>query len=70
MFFDFEVEVLEVLGGFRAWFRQSFCTSDASESSMMLLVLQMAWCPPKCLRKASIYRSFGVDERHVAEFDW
>ena len=26
--------------------------------------------PPKCLRKASIYRSFGVGERHVAELDW
>ena len=26
--------------------------------------------PPKCLRKASIYRSLGVGERHVAELDW
>ena len=24
----------------------------------------------KCLRKASIYRSLGVGERHVAESDW
>ena len=43
---------------------------SASESSLMLLVLQMAWSPPKCLRKASIYRSLGVGERHVAESDW
>ena len=27
MFFVFEVEVLEVLGGFKAWFQQSFWTS-------------------------------------------
>ena len=26
--------------------------------------------PPKCLKKASIYRSLGVGERHVAELDW
>ena len=25
MFFVFEVEVFEVLGGFKAWFQQSFC---------------------------------------------
>ena len=24
----------------------------------------------KCLRKASIYRSLGVGERHMAESDW
>ena len=24
----------------------------------------------KCLRKASIYRSLGVGERHVAESNW
>ena len=24
----------------------------------------------KCLKKSSIYRSLGVGERHVAEFDW
>ena len=26
--------------------------------------------PLKCLRKTSIYRSFGMGERHVAELDW
>ena len=56
MFFVFEVEVLEVLGGFKAWFQQSFWTSQSS--------------PLKCLRKASIYRSLGVGERHVAESNW
>ena len=30
MFFVFEVEVLEVLGGFKAWFQQSFWTSQSS----------------------------------------
>ena len=30
MFFVFEVEVLEVLGGFKAWFQQSFWTSESS----------------------------------------
>jgi len=56
MFFDFGVEVLEVLEGFEAWSSQSFFTSEFWSS--------------KCLRKASIYRSFGVGERHVAELDW
>jgi len=46
----------------------------------MLLVAWMPWCLPrflprclglqKCLRKASIYRSLWVGERHVAKFDW
>ena len=36
MFFVFEVEVLEVLGGFKAWFQQSFCTSESSLSSNAL----------------------------------
>ena len=27
----------------------------------------MSWSPLKCLRKASIYRSLGVGERHVAD---
>ena len=81
MFFVFEVEVLEVPGGFRAWFQQSFCTF---ESFLMLLVAWISWCVSqdlyqgvlvcvcvlKCLRKASIYRSLGVGERHVAKFDW
>ena len=60
MFFVFEVEVLEVPGGFKALFQQSFWTSES-------------WSPPallNCLRKASIYRSLGVGERHVAELDW
>ena len=26
--------------------------------------------PPKCLKKAAIYRSLGVGERHMAELDW
>ena len=30
MFFVFEVEVLEGLGGFKAWFQQSFWTSQSS----------------------------------------
>ena len=54
VFFNFGIEVLE---GFEAWFLQSFCISEFSP-------------PPKCLRKASIYRSLGVGERHVAKSDW
>ena len=54
VFFDFGVEVLE---GFEAWFLQSFCTSES-------------WSLFKCLRNASICRSLGVGERHVAESDW
>ena len=46
MFFVFEVEVREVLGGFKAWFQQSFWTSQS-------------WSPLKCLRKAFIYKSLG-----------
>ena len=40
MLFVFEVEVLEVPRGFRAWFQQSFYTS---ESFLMLLVAWMPW---------------------------
>ena len=63
MFFVFEVEVLR---GFEAWFLESFCTSES-------------WCLPislalalflKCLRKASIYKSLGMGEQHVAESNW
>ena len=54
VFFNFVIEVLE---GFEAWFLQSFCTSGSSGSS-------------KCLRKASIYRSLGVGEQHVAKSYW
>ena len=63
MFFVFEVEVLEVLGDFKAWFQQSFWTSELKISSQCLGLL-------KYLRKASIYRSLGVGERHVAKSDW
>ena len=35
MFFVFEVEVLEVLGGFKAWFQQSFWTSPSSPSNAL-----------------------------------
>ena len=58
-----KVEILEVPGGFRAWFQQSFWTFELKISSRCLGVL-------KCLRKTSIYRSLGVGERHVAESDW
>ena len=57
MFFNFGVEVLEVFEGFEGCFLQSFCSFES-------------WCPLKCLRKASIYRSLGVGDRHVAESDW
>ena len=70
MFFIFEVEVLEVPKGFKAWFQLSFWTSELKISSQCLgpfLTLQDLL---KCLRKASIYRSLGVGERHVAESDW
>ena len=40
---------------------QLFSLSPSSGSFPALL---------KCLKKASIYRSLGVGERHVAEFDW
>ena len=47
---------VEVLEGFEAWFLQSFFTSES-------------WSP-KCLRRAFIYRSLEVGERHMAESDW
>ena len=67
MFFVFKVEVLEVLGGFKAWFQQSFWTSE-SWSPPTLLRISLAFL--KCLRKASIYRSLGVGEQHMAESNW
>ena len=30
----------------------------------------MSWCMSKCLRKASIYSSLEVGERHVSESEW
>ena len=45
MFFVFEVEVLEVPRGFRAWFQQSFWTSELKISSRSLgLSPKMSWC--------------------------
>ena len=46
---------------------------------MLLKVLRLGSCkafsllnlgPPKCLRKASIYKSLEVGEQHVTESDW
>ena len=71
MFFVFEVEVLEVVGGFKAWFQQSFWTSQSwclPSSSQDFFKIPLALL--KCLRKASIYRSLGVGERHMAESNW
>ena len=45
-----------------------FLEASGLDSSRAFSLLNL--CPPKCLRKASIYRSLGVGERHVAEFDW
>ena len=36
MFFVFEVEVFEVLGGFKTWFQQS-CWTSQSQSPLVLL---------------------------------
>ena len=69
VFFDFDVEVLE---GFEVWFLQSFCTSE----SLVPFQPFFSFSPSlpnlflKCLRKASIYRSLGVGERHLVESDW
>ena len=41
--------------------------------NLNLLQLPSSESPPAlltCLREASIYRSLGVGERHVAESDW
>ena len=67
MFFVFEVEVLEVLGGL-----------ILAELLYFWMLLNILWCCLcsrwlgllKWLRKASIYRSLGVGERHVAESNW
>ena len=69
MFFVFKVEILGVLGGFKAWFQQSFWTSEIKISSWCLGVLDgLAFF--KCLKMASIYKSLGVGERHVMKSDW
>ena len=62
MFFDFGVEVLEVLEG--------LLRLDLRRACSLLNPGPLNLGPPKCLRKASIYRSLGVGERHVAELDW
>ena len=43
MFFIFEVGVLEVPGGFRAWFQQSFWTFELKIPS------KVSWSLPRCL---------------------
>ena len=43
MFFVFEVEVLEVLGGFKAWFQQSFWTSQSSSNALGRLLFIGVW---------------------------
>ena len=48
---------------------RAFVLLSASESSLTLLVLLMAWSFFKCLRKASIFRSLEVGERHMMESD-
>ena len=37
---------------------------------LQLFSLSLSLASLKCLRKASIYRSLGVGERHVAKSDW
>ena len=43
---------------------------DSSRVFSLLNLGPLNLGPPKCFRKASIYRSLGVGERHVAELDW
>ena len=43
---------------------------DSSRAFSLLNLSPLNLRPSKCLRKASIYRSLGVGERHVAELDW
>ena len=65
---DSKVKVLEVFRGFKAWFQQSFWTSQSWCLSSLSLAFLLDLL--KCLRKASIYRSLGVGKRHMAESDW
>ena len=46
-----------------------FWTQDLFPVSWSFDLLPALQDPPKCLRKASIYRSLGVGEQHVAESD-
>ena len=43
---------------------------DSSRAFSLLNLGPLNLGPLECLRKASIYRSLGVGERHVAEPDW
>ena len=65
---DSKVKVLEVFRGFKAWFQQSFWTSQSWCLSSLSLAFLLDLL--KCLRKASIYRSLGVGKRHMAESNW
>jgi len=56
MFFDLGLKFLKFLKALRLDLRRASSLLNSG--------------PPECLRKASIYRSFGVGERHVAELDW
>ena len=76
MFFVFEVEVLEVLEGLILvellcfWILVSFQPFFSFSLSLAFFQLQPLPSLLKCLRKASIYRSLGVGERHVAKSNW
>ena len=71
-----------VFGSFWAWFQLPMRSRkmiwmislqiffEFLVSSKMCWFLGMCVCVLKCLRKASIYRSLGVDERHVVKFYW
>ena len=61
MFFDFGLKFLKFL-------EASGLDSNRAFSLLNLGPLNLG--PPKCLRKASIYRSLEVGEQHVAESDW
>ena len=67
MFFDFEVKVLK---GFKAWFLQSFCTSECFWIFFDVACVLDDLVLFKCLRKASIYRSLRVGKQYVVESDW
>ena len=80
MFPAFKAEVLEVPGGFRAWFQQSFSTSECfwifsdatcALDGLVYVFQDLSQGVLVCWNAlGSLHRSLRVGERHMAESDW
>ena len=69
---DFSSNVLRIRSwsSWSSWRLQSLVPTELLDFLILIFSNSSISAFLKCLRKASIYRSMGVGERHVAESDW